>query len=211
MGWSEKSGPSAPFWWWDGGRGCGQLGAVVSPGHPELVKGPSVPGGMCWHVFSTLGMMLRYQMRVRERIDLSVCILLWETVNSKARDLVSFILINPQCFIDVNWIERKLFLGRGLWKWHARCLKRMLNVWKARLSPQGGSKNVGQSGSSENRNGGRGNRERLETNSMEIPLGLEIGRGERREEKEKVSFAALGIVGPLKQGGRKSSSLLPKT
>lgn len=99
--------------------------------YPELVKGPSVPGGMCWHVFSTLGMMLRYQMRVRERIVLSVCILLWETVNSKARDLVLFILINPQCFIDVNWIERKLFLGRGLWKWHARCLKRMLNVWKS--------------------------------------------------------------------------------
>lgn len=79
---------------------------------------------------------------------------------------------------------------------------------KARLSPQVGSKNIGQRGSSENRNGGRGNRERLETNSMEIPLGLEIGRRKRREEKEKVSFGALGIVGPLKKGGRKSSSIL---
>lgn len=104
---------------------------MVSPGHPELVKWPSVPGGMCWHVFSTVGMVLRYQMWVRERIDLSICILLWETVNSKARDLISFILINPQCFIDVNWVERKLFLGRWIWKWHARCLKRMLNVWKS--------------------------------------------------------------------------------
>lgn len=74
--------------------------------------------------------MIRYQMRVRERIVLSVCIiLLWETVNSKARDLVLFILINPQCFTDVNWIERKLFWAEDLkvackmLKEDAECLK----------------------------------------------------------------------------------------
>ena len=73
--------------------------------------------------FSISGMMLRYQVCIRERMDLSVCILLWETVNSKARDWVTFILVNPRCFTDVNWIERKLFLGRWIWKWHAGCLK----------------------------------------------------------------------------------------
>ena len=105
MGWSEKSGPSASSWGLGGGRGRAELGAVVSPGHPELVKWPSVPGGVGRPAFSTSGMMLRYQVCIRERMDLSVCILLWETVNSKARDRVAFILVNPWCFTDVNWKE----------------------------------------------------------------------------------------------------------